>query len=282
MIKAIVLDIDGVIVGNNEGVNFPQPSKIVSEIIRNIHDKGIPVSFLSGKPSFTAAENIRTVGIDNPHIADGGAVIFNPIQNEIIHVSSAPSVEIHKLLKNIENEYFYLFTTEGYYLREDLENSFSKMYSKFAGRDPVLVSGFESIIQKENITKINIYAYDDNDKKRIESIVKKFPNLKHSNWSTNPIIDPVQVMVITSKKVSKRDGVKYLAKYLNVSLDEVLGVGDTMHDWEFLEICGYKGVMKNASDQLKEMIDLDDSQSYVGGHVNEDGIINIFEYFELI
>ncbi len=281
MIKAIVLDIDGVIVGNNVGVNFPQPSKKVSETIRKIHDKGIPVCFLSGKPSFAAAENIKTVGIDNPHIADGGAVIFNPIQNDIIHVSSLPTEEIRRILKDLEGTYLCLFTTEGYYLREDLENNFTKKYSQFAGKSPKLISAFDSVLQ-ENITKINIYAFDDNDKKRIESIVNKHKNLKHSNWSTNPIIDPVQVMVITSKNVSKRDGVKYLAKYLNVSLGEVLGVGDTMHDWEFLEICGYKGVMKNASDQLKEMIDLDDSQSYVGGHVNEDGIINIFEYFELI
>ncbi len=283
MIKAIILDIDGVIVGNQEGINFPHPSKKVSAILRKIHDSGIPVSFLTGKPTFAAAGNIKAVGIDNPHIADGGATVFNPIQNQIIHSENIDKKDILNLLEKLpEKTYLNLFSTKNYYLDKSQENEFTKTYSKFVGLYPNLVNDFEEVINSEPIPKINIYAFDEKEKEKIDKSIKNSSDSITFSWSTNPFISPVQVAVITNKKASKRSGVKYLAKYLEVSLENVLGVGDTIHDWDFIEICGYRGAMGNATAQLKEKINPNDSHEVIGGHVNDDGIIDIFKHFKLI
>lgn len=283
MIKAIVLDIDGVVVGNQEGVNFPHPSKKVSAILRKIHDSGIPVSFLTGKPTFAASKNIKSVGIDNPHIADGGATIFNPMQNQIIHSENIDKKDILNLLKKLPRKtYVNLFSTKNYYLDKSQENEFTKTYGKFVGLYPNLVNGFEEVINDEPIPKINIYAFDEQQKEKITKSIKNSSDSIAFSWSTNPFISPVQVLVITNKKASKRSGVKYLAKYLGVLLDNILGVGDTIHDWDFIEICGYRGAMENATAQLKEKINATDPRQVIGGHVNDDGIIKIFKYFKLI
>lgn len=283
MIKAIVLDIDGVVVGNQEGINFPHPSKKVSTILRKIHDSGIPVSFLTGKPSFAAAGNIKAVGIDNPHIADGGATIFNPMQNQIIHSENIDKKDILNLMKKLpEKTYVNLFSTKNYYLDKSQENEFTKTYGKFVGLYPNLVNGFKEVVKNEPIPKINIYAFDEKEKEKIAKSIKNSSDAIAFSWSTNPFISPVQVAVITNKKASKRSGVKYLAKYLGVSLEEVLGVGDTIHDWDFIEICGYRGAMGNATAQLKEKINSNNPHEIIGGHVNDDGIIDIFKYFKLL
>lgn len=43
MIKAIIADVDGVIVGNRRGVNFPLPNKVVMQKLKDLHKKGIPI-----------------------------------------------------------------------------------------------------------------------------------------------------------------------------------------------------------------------------------------------
>lgn len=283
MIKAIVLDIDGVVVGNQEGVNFPHPSKKVSAVLRKIHDSGIPVSFLTGKTAFAAAKNIKSVGIDNPHIADGGAVIFNPVKNQIIHSTPINQKDALHLLDLLpKRTYVNLFSAKEYFLESSLKNEYTDVYAKFIGCFPTFVHDLEKVVTTEEISKINISAFSDEEKKQITNVVNSSNEKYNFSWSSGPNTGSVQTMVVTAKGVSKRSGVKYLAKYLGVSLENVLGVGDTIHDWDFIEICGYKGAMGNATAQLKEKINSKNPNAVIGGYVNDDGIIDIFKHFKLI
>lgn len=283
MVKAVVLDIDGVIIGNLPGVNFPYPSKKVSDILHKIHLGGIPVSFLTGKTTFAAKKNISKLGIDNPHIADGGAVIFNPIQGNIIRKEILKKDEIRKLLNKFNaNYYLNLFTTENYYMLNHNKNEYSNIYAKFIGKDPVIVNDFEDLINKEEISKINISSFDVKQKNEIDEILKSIKDIVNYSWSRGPNTGNVETAVVTSKNASKKQGVKYLADYLKVDMENVLGVGDTIHDWDFIEICGYKGVMGNGTEELKEKLDKTDQRHFIGGHINEDGIIDIFKKFNLI
>ncbi len=283
MIKAIVLDIDGVIVGNKEGINFPQPSKKVSAILRKIHDSGIPVSFLTGKPTFAAWKNIAKIGIDNPHIADGGAVIFNPIQKKIIKQTVLDQNDLKQLLGMLGDKvYVNFFTTENYYLKESLVNDYTKIYGKFMGKPPVLVPDLNKLVEELEFSKINISAFNKDQKSRVDSVLENLSDRFNFSWSSGPNTGNVDTAVVTPKNASKKLGVKYLADYLKVDLKNVLGVGDTIHDWDFIEICGYKGVMGNATEELKLKFDFNREKEVLGGHVNDDGIIDVFKHFNLL
>ncbi len=238
---------------------------------------------MSGKPTFAAWENISKIGIDNPHIADGGATIFNPFKSQIIHSTYLESENIHHLLDSLpKNTYVNLFTTKNYYLQNDSKNDFSEKYSGFLKQEPELVKDIKEIADREDIVKINVVAFDKEEKEAIEKSIKESNGEFNYSWSSAPALLPVKAMVVTNKKVSKRSGVKYLADYLKVDLENVLGVGDTIHDWDFIEICGYKGVMGNGTEELKEKLDKTDQRHFIGGHINEDGIIDIFKKFNLI
>ncbi len=283
MIKAIVLDIDGVIIGNLPGINFPYPSKKVTEVLKKIHDSGIPVSFLTGKTTFAAWENIKSIGIDNPHIADGGAVIFNPIQNKIIKKDLINSKDLLEFMYALGKEtYVNFFTIDNYFLLKKLENEYTKTYGKFIGKPPALVDDVENVIRNQEISKFNISAFTEKDKEKATEVLNNFSDKFNFSWSSGPNTGEVKTAVVTSKKSSKKSGVKYLSEYLGVSLDEVLGVGDTIHDWDFIEICGYKGVMGNGTEELKNKLNKKDKKHFIGGHINEDGIIDIFKKFNLI
>jgi hydroxymethylpyrimidine pyrophosphatase-like HAD family hydrolase len=66
-----------------------------------------------------------------------------------------------------------------------------------------------------------------------------------------------------------------------IKSQEMLGVGDSLTDWDFIGICGYAGAMGNAVDDLKTLVMSKGKNGYVGKHVNENGILDIFKYFEL-
>lgn len=283
MIKAIILDIDGVIVGSKKGVNFPHPSTKVRKALKKIHDSGIPVSFITAKPTFSAAANIKAVGIDNPHIADNGGTLFNPIKNQIIHSTPIPKKDILKLLSALPKQtYVNLFSIREYYLQKNLKNNFTSRYAKIVEGMPKLITDLKKVAEKEDIPKINIVAFDDKEKGLLNAIVKKLHGNFSFRWTTHPFISPLRVMVMSAKKASKTSGLEMLAKNLGIPMKNFLGVGDTLSDWDFIKVCGYRAAMANGDNELKAKIKTSNPNQTIRGDVNKDGIIDIFKYFGLL
>jgi len=286
MIKAVVLDIDGVVVGTKKGINFPNPAPRVSQALRKVHDSGVPVVFITAKTSFAASENIKYVGIDNPHIADSGAVLFNPIRGELLHIKYISPSDVHRIISLVpKSTLVHLFTTRGYFVIKKVQEKlpeFVKKYSDFMQRSPIPVDNFDEVIKNEEVVKINIYAFDSKEKDKITEIISKSMKNIAYRWATNPHLEPVEIMVITTSGVSKRPGVEALTQDLRVSVDEVLGVGDMLQDWDFLEVCGYKATLANGSKKLKDKLNFSDEKQFMGGHVDRDGILDILKHFKLV
>ena len=84
------------------------------------------------------------------------------------------------------------------------------------------------------------------------------------------------------KSVSKNQAAKNIAKNYDIPLEEFLGVGDGMTDWGFIQLCGYKGAMGNASDELKKKINAEGKKIFIGEDVNHNGLLSILKHFQLI
>ena len=105
MIKAIICDVDGVIVGKKHGVNFPLPNDLVIQRLKALHTKGIPVVFCTGKFQHGIFELVRKANLRNPHITDGGALIINPLDNKIVKEHNLTQ----NLVQKIESALLWLF-----------------------------------------------------------------------------------------------------------------------------------------------------------------------------
>ncbi|MCL4365842.1 hypothetical protein M1437_01295 [Patescibacteria group bacterium] len=66
MVKLIVLDVDGVIVGHKPGINFPYPNQKVIETLKAVCQKGIPVD---GAADGTCGEAVGLGDIVGPGVA---------------------------------------------------------------------------------------------------------------------------------------------------------------------------------------------------------------------
>lgn len=284
MIKAIVLDVDGVIVGTQVGINFPFPHKSVIKVLKSIRESGIYVSLLTGKPVFGIEKIINDAHLNNLHITDGGALGIDPIDNQI----SFQYLIDKNLTRDLaefyfkNNIYMEFVSTDEYYTLKDQINEFTEKRIKVLERSPVPMNDVESIINKANYAKIILFTKGEEQTSFAkQKFNEKFAKNLSLNWTINPYLLPYNLGIVTVKGVTKRKGVENISKYLNVPLENMLGIGDTMHDWGFIEICGYGATLNNADQKLKNLI-LKMDHGYIGTSVNENGVIDILKHFGLV
>ena len=79
-----------------------------------------------------------------------------------------------------------------------------------------------------------------------------------------------------NRAFDKGRGVRMIADKLGVSIEDTVGFGDSMNDWEMIETVGVGVCMANGSPALQERSDM------VCPAVSEDGIARAFEQLKLI
>ena len=119
-IKGIILDVDGVIVGEKIGFNSPNPHIDVINKLRKIRNKGISISLCTAKPHFSIGKIIKDAELNNYHIADGGSVIINPIDNTIVKKHIMDKNKVKDILEMYidNNVYTEFYTVDNYFIQE--------------------------------------------------------------------------------------------------------------------------------------------------------------------
>ncbi|MBI2523288.1 HAD-IIB family hydrolase [Candidatus Woesearchaeota archaeon] len=284
-IKGIILDIDGVIIGEKIGFNSPSPHPEVISALKKIKSKGIFVSLCTAKPHFAIKDIIESAGLDNLHITDGGGVIIDPIDNvilklNIINSNSAIKVIDAYLKNNVYTEYY---TVDDYFIEENQASEITKTHTHILQRKPRVVKSLAKSASQNKITKIMPIAKNEEDKKRLTELFKPFENEFVLSWGIHPVALPLQFGIITAKGISKKNAWEEIIKNKNISFNEVLGIGDSTSDWQFIQLCKYAAAMGNASKELKELVQSKGRKfSYIAPSVDENGIIEVFKHFKIV
>jgi hydroxymethylpyrimidine pyrophosphatase-like HAD family hydrolase len=283
MIKGIIIDVDGVVIGEKAGFNFPDPHKDVIARLKQIEEKGIPISLCTAKPHFSIRTIIQDANLRSLHITDGGGVIIDPL-DDIILKSHFIDKEVAKQITQTcldRGTYVEFYTVNEYFAQVSQQSDTTEIHADILQTEPHLVESLLDQIEHEDITKIMPVAQNDDDMHELDKLLQPFTDRATVSWGTHPVALPRRFGIVTAKGISKQQAAREIAEHNNVALGELLGIGDSTADWQFIEQCGYAGAMGNASDELKELIAVKGKQSFVGKHVDENGIIDILDYFEL-
>lgn len=81
---------------------------------------------------------------------------------------------------------------------------------------------------------------------------------------------------VVPKGFSKGGGIRYMAEYLGVSIENTAAIGDSNNDLDMLECAGYAIAMGNAGAAVKEMAD------YITTDIEEDGIRNGLDWLKVL
>lgn len=284
-LKGVFLDVDGVIVGEKVGFNSPWPHPLVIEALRSVRDRGIPVCLITAKPYFAIEKIVKEAGLHNPHVTDGGSVVVDPLDNVVVKKEViAPSLVKEVLIKFIESDvYVEAYTPDGYYVQVQQQCEITEKHEHILQKAPVVTTSLPTAVDGLEVVKLMPIASNSEDIKRVEKVFEPFKELLNLYWAVHPVALPLQFGVVVPKGISKTKGIQEMAKSLKLSFEDILGVGDSTSDWQFLQLCKYKAAMGNASSELKNLVlSSGTGNSFIGLGVDENGVLSILKHFNLL
>lgn len=283
MIQALILDIDGVLVGEKIGFNSPNPNLQVIERLKYLSSQGINVILCTAKPHYSIQDIITSAHLETPHITYAGGVIINPLDNTIIESHPIPKKIVTNILRVCKERHFYteLYTLNEYYVERTQVSPLTTVHSFVLQRDPLQVDSLLDIADSLDVYKIMPIVTDESGIPSVNEALLPFADTVMTSWGLHPIANPHQFCGVTAKGISKRRAVESLLKYLRISPVNALGVGDSTSDWVFMELCGFVATLENGQAPLKAHVTSKNNHGFIGGHVDANGILDILDHFNL-
>lgn len=256
MYKAVVFDVDGTLVYSQKGY-VPQSTV---QAIHLLQEKGYVVLIATGRPLFSApivdAANIKPdfyIG-SNGHCvskSDGTIIYDQQIDNK-----TYLSITEYCRENDINLFWKYHEWIYGAYVNEMGRES-TKLYTNYS----------DGLLPQDSLPNAACIICDKKQYQNIKETFKDKVDMCDGGWL---------VYDINKKGVSKIDGLKAACAYLNISLKECVGFGDSENDLEMIKACGLGICMGNGQQVLKDNCD------YITDNVQDDGIYNALKKFELI
>ena len=146
-----------------------------------------------------------------------------------------------------------------------------------------MLDSLTTFAEQNEIIKMISLAPDKATKQRVQAQVERLADTLNYIWSSHPFLDPNKLCIITALGVSKGAAAQTVASKLGVSMDEVLGIGDSPADWDFMQLCGYVASI-GYSQELRDYVATKNSpdHSYQASSVDDDGMLDILEHFKLL
>ncbi len=201
------------------------------------------------------------------------------MQNNIPEDQAAKAIEAF-LKAGIYTEFY---TVDDYFIQDSQASDITKKHKHVIGKNPVQVKSLVEESKRQKVTKIMPIAIDENDKSKVEKVFKAAEGDIVLSWGVHPVILPLQFGIVTAPGISKKQGAIEISKSLNIPFKNILGVGDSTSDWQFIKLCGYGAAMGNASQELKDnVLTKGMGKSYIAPSVDENGILKVISYFKLL
>lgn len=222
-IRLIALDMDGTLV-NHEGEVSPENA----QAIQRAKEKGIHVVLSTGRSLFTCRDISDELGRSSYLVTVNGGEIYD---HEYNLVDSIPlDLDLVKQLWKLKEEhdvYFWSSTSQGL----------------FNTNNP-----FDQEIDTYNWLKFGFDIQDDDVRKVMMDELVKNEALEITNSSpTNIEINPAGV--------NKAAALVKVCKWLDLSMEQVMAVGDSMNDIAMIREAGFGVAMGNAQEAVKEAAD---------------------------
>ncbi len=272
MIKLIVSDMDGTLLNSSKEITQKTKS-----VIKFASSMGIDFTIATGRMYSAAAIFARQLEVKYPIIACNGALIKNHNTNKKIYEKSIDPVTAIKLYEVLEecNLYYHMYTENKFFTKELKYTSLSywnnnKTAKKEDFIDIEVVEDFYKVLKSDyNILKF-VTIEDEKPEKllKAKNILENIYDLELSqSWHNN--------LEIMSAGISKGNALKILAEEIDISLNEILTIGDQENDISMIVEAGVGVAMGNALPKVKNYA------NFVTSSNDEDGvakaIMNLFK-----
>lgn len=256
--KLIALDLDGTLLNSSGSIS---DKTLIT--IRKAIEKGIEIVLATGRSVELICEEIKSIQEIKYVISSNGSAIVNLRENKMVFSDFIALDVLEKITKIIEKYPIAIeFYSNGHaYIDEDVLKN-PKKYG-LTEDDVLLISNNHKIVKNifsmiyskkegewtEVVEKINIPFLKDNMKNQV---LNSLLCIKDQIKITSSVKDNLE---INNYSANKGNGLKKLAKLLEINLDETAAIGDGNNDMEMIEMSGIGIAMENASEAIKTKAD---------------------------
>lgn len=259
----LVFDMDGTLLDNNRNM----PSENI-DYLNNLKNKGYMIVIATGRTISSAYNRLNNTNCVNYIISDTGAKIYNLDKKEIIYNKSISNDIASDILDLYNDNFRYIdICSNGKYYK----------YSLFLEENSEVVKSYKD--KKNLLGNINEIDHIGMSFKNDDYVIEMY-NYINANYKDFDCIimqdsfEGGKWLEILPKGSSKYNAINYLAKYLNISNNEIMAFGDGLNDVEMIEKSGIGVAMANALDEVKE------KANYTTRKNNEElGVIDFLEEY---
>ena len=208
------------------------------ESLRKAEKAGIPTIIVTGNVVNYAYAAEVLIGCSGGLVAENGGVVFKEGENN----NATETMVDREFVTSAEN-----------HLKDKLGDKFDKHTSH------------------DNMYRLTeTVFYKTIEKKELEDALNDFEYLNQLE-----IYDSGFALHITDKRVNKGTSLRYLCERNGINMENVMAIGDSQNDEDFLKQVGYKIAVGNAEEKLKEI------STYTCKNLFGDGVAEAIEKFAL-
>lgn len=274
--KLIFIDIDGTLF-NHKKDDIPESAK---EAILNAKSKGHKIFLSTGRPYADIDKEILDLPLDGM-IVSCGAVVY--VENKPIYCKTYPQKELINLIQFMSNNNigFSLDGIHKNYLSEEAficlsglmfkNNEDSELSRAMMAKNNCFP--FEEMKEEDlkEVVKISIFT---KNKESCEKLFQKIPDSLTGFMYKNYHLD-LYNGEISIKGITKATGLKQIANYLNIPIEDTIAIGDSLNDLDILQAAGLSICMGNGADECKKVAD------FTTKDISDDGLAYALKHFNL-
>ncbi len=266
--KLIVLDVDGTLVGKGA-----YPTQRVAEAISAAKAKGIQVALCTGRASEACYHLLHSLQLNGLHVFFDGAAVVEWPSNDLVFLQALPPRASRRLVElSREHEMFLEIYAHDFYFIET-DNALAQ-HQREKLQISSLVTDLMSLVDRIKIVKGQLLAADATSKEKAERITEQMADYCKMSWSLDGS-NGIYFINAVGRSVSKGQAIGDMVDYLNLSLSEVMAVGDSFNDLPAFRVVDFSVAMGNAPDEVKEKAD------WIAPSVQDDGVAVAIEKFLL-
>ena len=261
MIPLVLLDIDGTLIGSSGGVK-----DCVWEAAEKARAGGVKLAVCTGRPCAGVAQRVaQRLGPNTPHIFQSGALLAYG-SGETLQAFALKEALTKGLIEHARSRSLVLELYTPNALFVERKTPLSEAHAKMIGVTAI-VHDLNDVAENEPVVRAQ-WVLRTNQLDAAESFA---PAGLQFSQATSPMMPDTLFVSITRKGVSKGAATRELADTLKVSLEDVMGVGDSTGDLPMLELVGYPVVMGNAPEKMRSRFER------VVGEVDDCGVVAALE-----
>jgi len=250
--QLVAIDLDGTLVDDQNAI-----SEDVERTVREVRSAGIKIVLVSGRPQVAALPIFRQLGLALPLISSGGAQVSDPSTGRLIAHFQPPAADIQVLVGLARSAGLTLvYQTPDEVFGEG--NAQILDILRAAVRIPIqaVEDGLAACPEPIKVTVCGRRPQLDRIRDEIE----------RRGLGLSSVLSGPEYLEVTAQGVSKGRALRSVAKFLGVSMDQVLVIGDAPNDISMLTEAGLAVAMGNAPPEVQA------AATVVAPTIEEDGV----------